>query len=305
MNKYIPVKNVLREIKKKSVRIWIDRLSYVHILLIWTIIIVSFGVMYYFFQNNFSYLFYNIKNAAVNDIRDAVYFSFVTATTTGFGDITPYGFFKVIAIVEVVFGLLLLALVTSKLVSIKQDIILSELYELSLNEKMSRLRASLLLFRQNLDRVVNKVEEGTIRRREINNIYTFLSSLEDIINQIITLITRPASNRYIKSIDSVDAELVLNSIVQSFEKVFELISILNEQKPDWKSEITVKFIKECIRLNDDLFENHNIIKHLSKAAVDDLNSRKADVINRINIELSKKWEETVKASLENQDKKIP
>ncbi len=86
----------------------------------------------------------------INNLPDSIYFSFVTATTTGFGDFLPQGWFKLIVIAEVICGLLLLALVTSKLVSIKQDILLKEIYDMSFYERINRLRSGLLLFRQNL-----------------------------------------------------------------------------------------------------------------------------------------------------------
>jgi len=78
------------------------------------------------------------------------------------------GFFKLISIFEVVFGLLLLAFVTSKLVSIKQDVILNEIYDISFNERLSMVRSSLLLFRQSLSRMMEKIEEiGKAKEAEL------------------------------------------------------------------------------------------------------------------------------------------
>ncbi|MBI2523367.1 two pore domain potassium channel family protein, partial [Candidatus Woesearchaeota archaeon] len=125
-------------------------------------------LVYHFLDSSENRLLYVLKNNAVDDLTDSIYFSFVTATTTGFGDIIPFGYFKIVAVMEVIFGLLLLSVVTYKLVSLKQDIISSEIYEISLNERISRLRSSLSLFRQNLDALISKVDDGTIKKRSIS-----------------------------------------------------------------------------------------------------------------------------------------
>jgi len=117
-----------------TLRDQIDRLKFKHIFLIWVSAIFFFGLIYHFSINSEAFLLYSKEGTHVSGIKDAIYFSFVTATTTGFGDIIPVGYFKTVAVIEVIFGLLLLAVVTSKLISIKQDAILSELYEFSLND---------------------------------------------------------------------------------------------------------------------------------------------------------------------------
>jgi hypothetical protein len=250
--------------------------------------IISFGCIYYYLQNAASYLYY-VKNAApVNTIQDTIYFSFISATTTGFGDIVPIGYFKVIAILEVIFGFLLLALVTSKLVSIKQDVILNELYDLSVMEKVNKVRSALLLFRQNLDRVMNKIEDKTIRKREVNNIYLYLSAFEDTINETLVLLTRPGDNHFIKNMDQVNTELIFNSIINSFEKFFELISLLNQHGIDWKTEINVNFVNQCIILNENLFSKLNLSTELMRQVLLDLNVRKNMIITKIKDDMAKK-----------------
>ena len=113
---------IFRKIRKpKTVITWLDKLTFPRILILWLFIITFFGLLYYFFANGNSFLFWNINRDTISTVADSIYFSFITATTTGYGDVLPTGAFKIIAIVEVIAGLLLLALVTSKLVSIKQD----------------------------------------------------------------------------------------------------------------------------------------------------------------------------------------
>ena len=221
MKKFIDLNELFDQKKVSSL---IDKLTFFKIFFIWTIVIFIFGFVYFIFSSIGSYLYFSRSGAPIDSVLDHIYFSFITATSTGYGDIIPIGFFKILAIVEVVFGLLLLAFVTSKLISIKQDIILNELYEISFNEKLSRLRSSLLLFRQNINRTIDKVESGTIRKREVQDIYVTLSSLEDILNEILFQMEKPEERGFTKVIDPLNTELIFTSITQSFEKFSELIS---------------------------------------------------------------------------------
>lgn len=288
MRKFVELKSFFEQIKKKGIINWIDKLTFPHILILWILIIMLFGFVYYFFQDGISSLFYVPGKDIVQGISDTLYFSFITATTTGFGDIIPLGAFRWVSIFEVVLGLLLLAIVTSKLVSIKQNMILNEIYELSINERINRLRASLLLFRQNLHRVMGKIEEGTIKNRSIDNIYIHISSFEDILNEIYNLIDKPEDKRLIKSIDPINIELIFNSIMSSFETLNELIIVMTQHKIEWKREINIKLIDHCIDVNETLFSKLNSLKNLSRQTILDLNEQKNKVISAIKNELNVK-----------------
>lgn len=286
MKKFIPINQIVREIKRKGVTLWIDKLTFPHILLLWALVTFLFGMAYNYFTSETNFLFYTANKSAVSKAYDTIYFSFVTATSTGFGDITPIGIFKMIAILEVIFGLILLALVTSKLVSIKQDVILNEIYELSLNERVNRLRSSLLLFRQNLSRIISRVEEGAARKREIKEIYVYISAFEDVLNETSSLMEKPKNKHFTKRIDPVSAELIYNSIVQSFEKINEFIAVMNLNKIEWKRELTITFINRCIEINEILFEKLNSSKGLMEKTLADLNTRKKEAIIAIKKETS-------------------
>lgn len=277
MEKFINIKDLLGYLRRKRVMKWIDKFAFPSILLIWVSIIVLFGFIYSFFQNGQSYLYYVSQHGPINEIRDAIYFSFVTATTTGFGDIIPVGMFKWVAVFEVIFGLLLLATVTSKLVSIKQDIILNELYESSLSEKVNRLRSSLLLFRQNLHRLIDKIGEGIIKKREIENIYIYLSSFEDTMNEMINMIDRP-DEHLTKGIGPVNTGLIFNGVLSSFETLNELIVVMTKHKLEWKRDINLKFVEQCLITNDKLFEKLDFSKGLLKQTIDDMNEHKNEII---------------------------
>ena len=283
MTKFIDIQDLLSHIRKEKFTNWIDKVSFIHILLLWVVVVFSFGVIYLYFQNSTTYLNYNIKQTPVTDLKDAIYFSFVTATTTGFGDIVPIGSFKVVAIFEVVFGLLLLAVVTSKLVSIKQDIIIGELYDLTLNEKINSIRSSLLLFRQNIERIITKIEDEIIHKREVKSLHVVISSFEDSLTEILNLLEKSKNSQFIKKLDPVNTQLIFNSILTSFEKFNEFMNIAKVKDIAWMDDLNKNLIEQCIHLTDKLFNELNSSKSLMKEIVADLNSRKTTVITNTNI----------------------
>ena len=286
MKRFIPLTQLFDRITNKRFEIWLDKLKFVHIFVIWISIIIIFGLVYHFFGGNSSFLIYTTDKAHVDWIVDKIFFSFMIASSSGFGYMAPIGFFRIVTIFEVVCGLILLALVTSKLVSIKQDIILSEIYEISFNEKINRMRSSLLLFRQNLSKIIDRVEDNVIRKREVNDIYIYISSLEDILNEIISLVGTSGRHYFKKVIDPLNTELLFNSVLSSFERLNELITILNQTKLEWKRDVTLNLIERSISLNDALFARLNSSKNLPDKIINDLTAQKNTVISSIKQGLS-------------------
>ncbi len=233
----------------------LERVNFYQILLTWFFLVFMLGIIYYLFLGQLgANLVSTITGEPVTKITDTIYFSFITATSTGFGDIIPLGFFKIIAVLEVTLGLLLLAVVTSKLVSIKQDIILEELYEMSFVEKINRLRSSLLLFRQHASRIATHVEGGTVDKREIYDLYVYIHSVETVLEEMLPMIDPEQKHVFFsKVIDPLDTELLVNSILQSFERLLELVTALSKSSLQWKRPVTIATIKRCISLNRQLF----------------------------------------------------
>jgi hypothetical protein len=73
----------------------------------------------------------------------ALYFSFVTATSVGFGDVVPLGAVRALAIVEAVLGLLVFGAVVSKLVSRRQEQIINEIHVIAFEDRLERVQTDL------------------------------------------------------------------------------------------------------------------------------------------------------------------
>jgi len=87
---------------------------------------------------------------SVNGFFSALYFSAVTATSVGYGDIVPAGAARVLAIAESVAGLVLFGCVVSKFVSRRQEALIGEIHHIAFEERLGRVRTNLLLVRAEL-----------------------------------------------------------------------------------------------------------------------------------------------------------
>ena len=81
----------------------------------------------------------------LDGLGTAVYFSFITATSVGYGDVTPVGPARALAVLESMAGLLLVGCVISKLVSRRQEQLVEETHTLAFEDRLGRVRTNLHL----------------------------------------------------------------------------------------------------------------------------------------------------------------
>lgn len=80
----------------------------------------------------------------------ALYFSAVTATSVGYGDIVPTGAARVVAVCEGIAGLILFGCVVSKFVSRRQEELIGQIHRIAFEDRLGRVRTNLLLVRTEL-----------------------------------------------------------------------------------------------------------------------------------------------------------
>ena len=194
-----------------------DRITFKQTFIFWILFMVVFGVIYFilsFSENND--LLYNGERLkpSISGFFTAQYFSFITAASAsqGYGDIFPVGWARVFAVIEAVCGLLLFGVLITKLVSVKQERILDEIYAISFDEKIHRIRSAFYLF-----------------RIEVNKILQYFET------------------NFSKNIDDVRLELLIISIERSFLKLVLLLQKLDSKKVDWRNDLTIQKIKLIIR----------------------------------------------------------
>ncbi len=81
--------------------------------------------------------------ADLNGLASALYFSFVTATSVGYGDIVPVGMARALAVAEAVTALLIFGAVVAKFVSHRQEELVSEIHRVTFEERLDRVQTNL------------------------------------------------------------------------------------------------------------------------------------------------------------------
>lgn len=100
------------------------------------IVLVFAGFYWWFAQHGL--LVFTYHTDLHPNFADAVYFSIVTISSLGYGDIRPEGWARVFVGAEVIIGLAFLGLLVAKISSVKQDYILRRMYSEAVDVKLEK-----------------------------------------------------------------------------------------------------------------------------------------------------------------------
>ena len=126
------------------------------VLRIWLWMILGFGVFYWAegaWTGKGLQASGRLLDGSLADLGTAVYFSFVTALSIGYGDVIPMGPLRVLAVLEGAAGLILFGCVISKLVSRHQEVLTEEIHRLAFEDRLGRVRTNLHLVLSDLQEV--------------------------------------------------------------------------------------------------------------------------------------------------------
>ncbi len=115
----------------------------------------------------------------------ALYFSFVTALSIGYGDVIPVGALRIPAVIEGIAGLLIFGCVISKLVSRRQEELTEEIHRTTFDDRLDRVRTNLHLVFNDLGAVQQRgAEAGPLRaqvsRRLESTVRVFRGELQTV-----------------------------------------------------------------------------------------------------------------------------
>jgi hypothetical protein len=121
---------------------------------LWLEIVVGCGVVYWLMASASpnSRLMANGAPIAggLRGLLESLYFSAVTATSVGYGDIVPKGAARILAVCEGIAGLILFGCVVSKFVSRRQEELIGQIHRIAFEDRLGRVRTNLLLVRTEL-----------------------------------------------------------------------------------------------------------------------------------------------------------
>lgn len=121
----------------------------------------------------------------LNGLGTALYFSFVTALSIGYGDVIPTGALRILAVIEGIGGLLIFGCVISKLVSRRQEELTEEIHRTTFEDRLDRVRTNLHLVFSDLGAVQQLQAEqgalpGQVMRRLESTVRVFRGELQTV-----------------------------------------------------------------------------------------------------------------------------
>jgi len=131
------------------------------LLKLWLGMILGFGALYWLADGWRGYGLLSggePVDLSVGGLSQAIYFSFVTALSIGYGDVVPVGPARVLAIAEGAAGLLIFGCVISKLVSRRQEEMVGEIHRIAFEDRLGRVRTNLHLVLSELQSIATTRE---------------------------------------------------------------------------------------------------------------------------------------------------
>ena len=162
----------------------------------------------------------------VSGLLSALYFSAVTATSVGYGDIVPAGAARIVAIAESMAGLVLFGCVVSKFVSRRQEQLIDDIHHIAFEERLGRVRTNLLLVRTELQATARLCEGQAIAPPEaMARVESAAMVFVGELHAVHDLLYRPQ-----RTPDEAVFEGLLAGLASVFREFIELLTCVRGQR---------------------------------------------------------------------------
>lgn len=169
-------------------------------------------------------------------IVDAIYYSIITGTSVGYGDIVPRGISKVIASVQSISALFVFALFVTKLVSHRQELALDEVHKLTYEDVFHNTREGLYLARKDIDHVLVKLGEGLpLNDEDWENLSVALKQVQSLLLEIPDFYN---ADRRLYTIDARREQLLAEAVHRTLHRINALLDGFVRSKIDWEAQKT-------------------------------------------------------------------
>jgi len=140
----------------------------------------------------------------------AIYFSFVTALSIGYGDVVPLGWFRLAAIIEGAAGLLIFGCVISKLVSRRQEELTEEIHRTTFEDRLDRVRTNLHLVFSDLGSVQQlQMEQGVLPELVLRRLESTVRVFRGELQAVHELLYRSRAMPDEETLESLLANLII------------------------------------------------------------------------------------------------
>lgn len=114
----------------------IDKRSYKFFIYLFIVGVVLYSIAFYFLSLFSMGIESTMSPKEIVGIPESLYFSIVTITSLGYGDFRPISFGRYVAMTEVIYGLIIIALIVSKLASERTSTIVRLIYTSDIEKRI-------------------------------------------------------------------------------------------------------------------------------------------------------------------------
>lgn len=213
----------------------LTQLRYGELFLLWVLVNCAFTAIYFALSITLPRHGPTIPGGIDMPTRlfESFYFSVVTATSTGYGDILPQGFSKILAMIECVMALLVFAVLVGKLASQSQDRTLQQVHRMSFEGVFYHIRHVLFIVRKDLDAIIHKVETSQpLTDQDWEILGTAYLQGQSLVEEIPDLY---AGREFaLQNADLNREKLLFEALHRTLSRMDKLLDLMNERGIDWR-----------------------------------------------------------------------
>ena len=232
----------------------LTKLNYSKLFAIWASMVFIFAFLYFFlsFIGNGEHGPSQIHEMdAWHRFYNALYYSVITATSTGYGDITPHGISKIVASLQSISALMVFAVFVTKLVSHQQEMTLNEVHRLTFEDVFHNTREGMFIARKDFDHIIGSLNDGHgMSNDDWENLIIAYRQLQTLFEEIPDFYQNEI-HRY--TIDQKREDLLLEASHRTLHRINQLMDVMSKYSVDWVShEASMKELKELVRIVSDV-----------------------------------------------------
>jgi hypothetical protein len=174
------------------------------------------------------------EESILRGLGDSIYFSVITATTVGYGDILPQGWSKLLAGIQAIIAFFVFGLCISKLVSSKQEIAIRQMHKLTFDDVFRNTREGLYIVRKDIDHVLMQAEAARrVDDEHWENLAVAFKQAESLIAEIPDFYT---SDGELYVIDERREELLQEAVHRTLHRINQMLDRFAALQIDWPSD---------------------------------------------------------------------
>lgn len=245
--------------KRLSTRVFehMTSMSYSSLFSLWMLLALIWGVAYFLLALHFPEHAPRLRPDMHETYMDtlhmfynALYFSIITATSTGYGDITPHGISKALAGAQSIMALVVFATFVSKLVSHKQEIALDEVYRLTFEDVFHNFREGFYIIRQDCDRIIrDATAHRSLTDDHWNDMTTAYRQAQTLVQQIPDFYSEKDEDDGRHTIDERREILLHEAVQRTLRRINLMLDVLSANAIDWSShEESIRELKTLLEI---------------------------------------------------------